>query len=223
MNTRFLKPAALVLASLAAMAFSFGGWAVITVDDLPHAFTVGEPVSIAFTVRQHGVRPLDGLAPTIVASDGTHGQGDVSASASPSGPSGHYEASLVVPRRGNWRVTINSGFRTSAVTLYPIPAVSLKAPVQQRPPAELGQRLFVAKGCVTCHVHGAVEGFGSLTVGPTLTAKRYQTDYLAKLLADPSTARTPGQQNIMPNLGLRSAEIVALVAFINADRQVSAR
>jgi len=62
-----------------------------------------------------------------------------------------------------------------------------------------------------------------MNVGPNLTPKRYQADYLAKLLVDPSIARTPGQQNQMPKLGLKPAEITALVAFINADRQVSSR
>jgi mono/diheme cytochrome c family protein len=223
MNNQILKAAALVLASLAVMAFAFGGWAVVTVDDLPRAFTVGETTSIAFTVRQHGIRPLDGLEPTVTASDGTHGEAEVRTSATTSGPVGHYMASLVVPRRGNWSVTINSGFMASQVTLYPIPAVAAKTRLPDAPPAEVGQRLFVAKGCVTCHVHGAIEGYRSLAVGPTLTANRYQPDYLAKLLADPSMARTPGRQWTMPNLALRGAEIVALVAFINADRQISAR
>ena len=86
---------------------------------------------------------------------------------------------------------------------------------------ELG--LYVAKGCVGCHVHGAVTGYVPMNVGPNLTPKRYQADYLAKLLVDPSIARTPGQQNQMPKLGLKPAEITALVAFINADRQVSSR
>ncbi len=224
MNARFLKSAAVVFASLGAAAFSFGGWAVITVDDLPRTLTVGEPVNIAFTVRQHGMKPLDGLKPTIVATDEQHSDAEIRASAMASGPTGHYVASVVVPRRGNWRVTINSGFMASRLTLYPIPAVPARSPVQDRQaPAEVGQRLFVAKGCVSCHVHGAVEGYESSRVGPDLTPKRYQSDYLAKLLADPSIARTPGKQFIMPNLQLKSSEIVALVAFINADRQVSAR
>jgi hypothetical protein len=72
-------------------------------------------------------------------------------------------------------------------------------------------------------VHDSAVGNNSIAVGPNLTPRRYQADYLAKLLANPSIARTPGQQSTMPNLGLKTAEIAALVAFINVDRQVSAR
>jgi hypothetical protein len=64
-----------------------------------------------------------------------------------------------------------------------------------------------------------------MSVGPNLTPKRYQAEYRARLLVDPSVARTPGQKQTwtMPNLDLKTREIAALVAFINADRQVSTR
>src|SRR5260370_1060021 len=59
---------ALVL--LAAIAALFGGWAVITVEDLPDYLVAGQPVSLTFTVRQHGVRPLEAVAPTVEARSG---------------------------------------------------------------------------------------------------------------------------------------------------------
>ena len=68
MRKRVLQLGGVTIAALAAAAFSFGGWAVITVDDLPQALTVGHPTSIGFMVRQHGHAPLNGLTPTIVAS-----------------------------------------------------------------------------------------------------------------------------------------------------------
>lgn len=76
---------------------------------------------------------------------------------------------------------------------------------------------------MTCHVHGSVEGSGEVPAGPELTPKRYVPDYLAKLLADPSSVASVMKPATMPNLGLKPAEITALVAFINSDRQVSAR
>ena len=137
---------------------------------------------------------------------------------------GHYVATLTVPRPGNWSVTINTSFLNNRTKLYPIPAAAAGQRVKDvDSPVDLGERLFVAKGCVGCHVHGAVTGYTAMNVGPNLTPKRYQADYLAKLLVDPSIARTPGQQFPMPKLGLKPAEITALVAFINADRQVSSR
>jgi mono/diheme cytochrome c family protein len=224
MGKRVLQLGGATIAAVGAMAFSMGGWAVITVDDLPRALTVGRPMNIAFMVRQHGHTPLDHLTPTLIASDAKGEASEVRASAVPSGPAGHYIATLVVPRAGDWTVTINSGFGGSHVTLYPIPAATTTPRNHgDDAPVDLGRRLFVAKGCVTCHVHDAVAGNNSIAVGPNLTPRRYQTEYLAKLLANPSIARTPGQQFEMPNLELKPVEIAALVAFINADRQVSSR
>jgi len=223
MNKRLLQIGALAVAAFGAMAFAFGGWAVVTVDDLPQAFTVGQPTTIAFSIRQHGVKLLDGLRPTLVAEDEKGGAADVTASATANGE-GHYVAALTVPRPGKWSVTINTSFLNNRTKLYAISAITAGQRVRDvDSPADLGQRLFVAKGCVGCHVHGAVTGYAAMNVGPNLTPKRYQADYLAKLLVDPSIARTAGQQNQMPKLGLKPAEITALVAFINADRQVSSR
>jgi mono/diheme cytochrome c family protein len=92
--------------------------------------------------------------------------------------------------------------------------------------AERGRHLYVAKGCVTCHSHGASGAPSetrSLKVGPDLTDRRLPADYLAKFLADPSikTAWTSGDR--MPDLELAPREIAALVAFVNAERRVSGR
>jgi mono/diheme cytochrome c family protein len=222
MNKRLLRVGALTVVAFGGMAFSFGGWAVITVDDLPQAFTVGQPTTIGFSVRQHGIKLTDGLKPMLVAVDEKGGSTEVTASATDTGE-GHYVAKLTVPRPGHWSVTINSNFFNSRVKLYPIPAIAAGQRAKEVDAPDLGQRLFVAKGCVGCHVHGAVTGYVAMNVGPNLTPKRYQAEYLAKYLVDPSIARTPGQQNQMPNLGLKPAEISALVAFINSDRQVSSR
>jgi cytochrome c2 len=89
--------------------------------------------------------------------------------------------------------------------------------------AEYGRRMFVALGCVTCHVHRAVGIKGELSrFGPDLTDRRFAADYLARFLADPSIKQpTNGRQ--MPNLALREKDIAPLVAFINADRSVTGR
>src|SRR5207247_4463218 len=58
----------LFLASLIAAAI--GGWAVITVEQLPNYVTAGQPVTLMFTVRQHGVTRLSGLKPSIEARSG---------------------------------------------------------------------------------------------------------------------------------------------------------
>lgn len=222
MRPRILPVVAGLLGVFGLTAFAFGGWAVITVDDLPRTLPVGQPVTIAFTVRQHGVTPLEHLSPTVYLSEDRRAP-EVTREATASGPAGHYTTTVTAPRHGTWTIAIRSGFMNANVALLPIPAVTPSTAVVAEAPPEIGRRLFVAKGCVGCHVHGDVTGYPAMKVGPELTPKRYQAEYLARLLADPSIARTPGQQNRMPDLELKATEIASLVAFINRDRQVSSR
>jgi mono/diheme cytochrome c family protein len=216
-----LTVAALVLVALAGTAYTFGGWCVVTVDDLPEYVTVGKPTEITFTVRQHGVTLLNLLHPTIAAKSG---EAEVTSNATPANGLGRYTTTLVVPKNGNWTVTIKSGFMGNTTTLAPIPAIAAGAtPPRPASAADRGERLFIAKGCVTCHVHEEVAGSGLVKVGPNLTPKRYQPDFLAKFLADPSIARTPGKNDIMPQLELKPLEIAAIAAFINDQRTLGTR
>ena len=207
---RILVPG-LLLPGLMAHA---GGWAVITVDDLPDSIEAAKPVTLSFAVRQHGVSLLDQLRPSIEARSGRL---TAKAMAQPAGKSGFYTASLVLPSAGDWSITIRSGFGNSDLTLLPLPVVehgtSLTRPVTE---TERGERLFVAKGCVTCHVQ--------IAVGPKLDAKRFEASYLAGFLANPvpTTSHEAGKPT-MPNLGLKPREIASLVSYLNSNRQVGAR
>jgi len=100
------------------------------------------------------------------------------------------------------------------------------APSRALSDADRGMRLFVAKGCVTCHTLEETNAWSSISVGPTLTGRRYVADVLATFLADPE--RSPLARNTqsdvrMPNLGLKEREIAALVAFINSTGQGASR
>lgn len=215
----FLLPAVVVLT---AAARYLGGWAVITVDELPDYVTVGQPVRLSFMVRQHGMSLLDGLKPRVEA-----GSGGVEAvsDATPVVGRGHYIATVVLPKAGEWTLTIRSGFGPSNATLLPIRAVdSRSGALPLLGEHERGRRLFVAKGCFTCHVNSEATSQSGIAVGPALTGRRYPADYLSKLLANPEVVRPPRPgAPTMPNLGLKEREIASLVAFLNADRQVSAR
>ena len=205
---RVLVPG-LLLPGLMAHA---GGWAVITVDDLPDYVEAAKPVTLSFTVRQHGVTLLDQLTPSIRA---TSGKLTANGAVRPAG-AGRYTASLILPSAGDWSVTIQSGFGKSDVTLLPLPVVdhggSLTRAVTD---TDRGERLFVAKGCVTCHVQ--------IGVGPKLDGKKFDVGYISGFLAKPpTTPREPGKAT-MPNLGLQPREIASLVSYLNSDRQVSAR
>lgn len=197
---------------LPALMGHAGGWAVITVDDLPDYVEAGKAVGLSFMVRQHGQTPLRDIQPKIEA---VAGRLTARGAVTPDDKPGHYTASLTLPSAGDWSITIRSGFGNSDITLRPLAAVeqgkSLTGSVTD---IERGHRLFVAKGCVTCHQQ--------IEVGPRLEGKRFDVTYISGFLAKPPTTPSKGTSP-MPNLGLQQREIASLVAYLNSDRQVTAR
>ena len=98
-----------------------GGWAVITLDELPMDVVAGEPLTIGFTVRQHGITLMDGLYPTVTAMPA---KGDsLMVNAEPNDKPGHYTATLTFPQEGRWEWSIQ------AFTMHqPMPALHVAAP-----------------------------------------------------------------------------------------------
>ena len=104
---------------------------------------------------------------------------------------------------------------TAAANSIPTPSVS--TPVQTDTQVALGHDLFLAKGCVVCHVHRGMPvdpDFAIMTDAPNLTYYHNDPDYLNKWLSAPEEVK-PG--TYMPNLKLSDEEISALVAFINSS------
>jgi cytochrome c551/c552 len=201
----------LPLPTLAAL--SAGGWAVVSVEDSPEYLVVGKPTALAFQVRQHGSNPLGGLTPRIEAQSGSKRiQGRVWETPT----EGTYRASITIPERGAWTLTINPNFGKSRGQLLPLQAVDATQRVAAVGDAERGRLTFAARGCVSCHVHRAVDIKPEISnVGPDLSDRRFAAQYLAQFLADPSIKPASGNTMQMPNLGLKPREIAALVAFIN--------
>jgi cytochrome c2 len=99
------------LTLLLALAFTIpalaGGWAVITLDELPGQVEANQPLKIGFMIRQHGVTPMDGQTPVIMAHlDGS--TQSVSIQASAEGEVGHYVATLTLPQPGEWQWSIKA-------------------------------------------------------------------------------------------------------------------
>ena len=124
--------AVLLSVVLAIPAFA-GGWAVITLDELPTGVVAGEPLTIGFTVLQHGKTPMDGLDPTITATSSNSESFMVHAK--PEGETGHYAATLTFPAEGSWNWSIQAFSMELAM-----PALSVVAPiagsVSQQPVAQ---------------------------------------------------------------------------------------
>ncbi len=197
-----------------------GGWAVVTVEELPDRLVAGHPTTLTFSVRQHGMRLIAGLSAGVSAvSNGRRTE----APAVPAKRDGYYSALLTVPSAGDWTITIHSGFGASGLKLKPIRAVtSSEAAVAHSMPAiERGEALFVAKGCNSCHFHGATNEKTTVGYFRDLTARRYPDEFLAQTLKDPSQMRSANGTWAMPNLQLKEPEIAALVAFINNGRPAS--
>ena len=188
-----------------------GGWAIITVDNLPDYAVAGTPVALSFMVRQHGEEPLEKLEPRIEAVSGAL---RVVTPARAGVGRGRYTASVVLPQAGNWTLTIRSGFGRSDLKLLPMAVVKPGTSAVAVTDVDRGERLFVAKGCVTCHVDAKI--------GPTLDGRRFEATYLAGFLAKPRRIN-PTAPMVMPNLGLEQREITSLVAYLTADRQVGLR
>jgi hypothetical protein len=94
------------LGLLSAAPALAGGWSVVKLDAVPTEVVAGKPISIGFTVLQHGVSPLSGLSPIVEATHVSSGQKEEFA-ASAQGESGHYVAEVSFPTSGAWNWSIN--------------------------------------------------------------------------------------------------------------------
>lgn len=213
-----LKAAAAAGAVLTAGLASAGGWAVVTVKDLPEYFVAGQQYRVEFQVRPHGREPLSRLEPRLIVRGseprrvilGERGE-LASIPAIASGHQGTYAATFTAPRVERVFLTIKNGFG-GELRLYPQPVVAGGTTPAPLPAADRGRMLFVAKGCNTCHASADLRDRPDnrqFAVGPELSGGRLAPAYVAEKLTRPASRQ-------MPDLGLTEAEVGALVAFLTA-------
>ncbi len=116
--------ALVVLAALVgALALSAnaggGGWATVGFEPLPDGTSAGGTWNPTIFVKQHGVTPLSGLQPVVTIEE-VETREVAEYYASGTSEAGLYEADVVFPSAGDWRVTIHSGFGDSHVTYGPV-------------------------------------------------------------------------------------------------------
>jgi hypothetical protein len=293
-RTRIALGLALLLTLITSITVFAGGWAVITLDELPAGVVAGEPLTIGFTVLQHGRTPMTDLHPTITAN--LYKDEEFVVNAEPDGKPGHYTVTLMFPKEGEWRWSIQAFsmdqvmpmlsvsapvvasasqpvVKTESVTAsFPlllivrllavgIGLVGLVVAFRRRsrvavaltalclvvgvgsfmtgtiPPeveaqgkssleairepsisqVELGRQLFIAKGCITCHLNARAASsseYWTIEMGATNLSKFSASPEALRLrLKDPSSVKSDTN---MPNLGLSEAEIEALITFINS-------
>jgi hypothetical protein len=107
---RVLIAALLVLVAVAlpASQAAAGGWAVSSLDEVPVP-QAGQPLEVGWTVRQHGVRPVnleEGDVGVVVRSPSG---AERFFPAEQEGPVGHYVARVVFPEAGSSTWSIRQG------------------------------------------------------------------------------------------------------------------
>jgi len=127
----------LLLALIFTVPSLAGGWAVITLDELPGQVVEGEPLEIGFMVRQHGMTPMKGLSPIVHARVSPLGK-SITFIAEEKGEAGHYVATLTLPEAGEWQWSIEAFTGNQpmpALTVVAGPVVA-ERPVQAQTTAE---------------------------------------------------------------------------------------
>jgi mono/diheme cytochrome c family protein len=214
-----LKLVAALIAGLATM----GGWAVVTVQDLPEYFVAGRSYTIEFKVRQHGRNFLSDLEPELIVSTSgprlagmMAGANEQRISAKPRS-AGTYAATFTAPATGPLYLTIKSSFGASNLRLYPAPVIAAGAPAPTILPADRGRSLFVAKGCNACHMNADLvdrPDNQQIKVGPELGGHRLTREYVIQKMKNPAS-------ETMPDLGLSDAEVAAIATFLAGERSAA--
>jgi len=107
-----------------------GGWAVVTLDELPAEVRQGESLRLGFMVRQHGQTPTNAVKPFLEARNLETGE-IVQIEARQQGPVGHFVVEVTFPSAGSWEwAIVPAPFEGT-----PLPALQvLPAAVQQAGP-----------------------------------------------------------------------------------------
>ena len=80
-------------------------------------------------------------------------------------------------------------------------------------PENMGEALFVAKGCISCHRNDNISMAKNMhEIGPNLTNYKGHSNYLTTWLNNPSDIKP---ETMMPRLNLSDAEISELVTFLS--------
>lgn len=118
-----------------------GGWAVTTLDQLPPEIHSGQQYALGYTIRQHGVTPIDVTkmgGTTEIQITAPDGAKTLRYPGVPEGPTGHYVARVSFPSDGTWTWTVTQGpfapQPLGSVTVGAV-AVATDAPVQVAVPA----------------------------------------------------------------------------------------
>lgn len=215
-----LKLVSVLVAGLTAM----GGWAVVTVQDLPDYFVAERSYTVEFKIRQHGRNLLSDLEPELIVSTsgggprlaGMLGGANEQRIPAKARAAGTYAATFTAPSTGPLYLTIKSGFGASNLRLYPAPVIPAGGAAPTVSLVDRGRALFVAKGCNACHTNADLvdrPDNQQIKSGPELGGHRLARDYVIQKMKTAS--------EIMPDVGLSDAEVAAIATFLTGERSAA--
>jgi hypothetical protein len=156
-----VSASATLLLATSAMA---GGWANAVMDEPPNQpGGPGEPVTIGFTLLQHGVTPVDWGTPQIVLTNDATGQ-SVSFDARPRGADGHWVAEISVPAEGTWGYQVRHELEIAMSGFQPI-TVGEVAATTSTTSAGAATSLALQPALLVVGAFLAVLAMGSVAVG----------------------------------------------------------
>ena len=212
----------LVLAGAALLmgaATHSGGWAVLTVHELPTHLVASQPQTITFTVRQHGAELMRGPEAWVTVRTAGRMSRPQRVDAIPTRNPGEYSATIAPETPGRVTLQLHGNPRMEDVALRPLAVVAAGAPAPAIDAYERGRDLFVAKGCVTCHVKSDDPEMlerRSVAVGPALGGRRFDAAWLTTKISDPAVNRVRySDYVVMPRLEMTADEVGALVSYLN--------
>lgn len=131
----FAAPLVIVLLLLSTFRVQAGGWTVVTIDELPQHWQAGQTTTLGFTVRQHGVTPVN-LAPVRLQARAVAGGETLSFTATQQGETGHYQVDIALPTAGEWQWEIQPGgfppVALAPLRVVPVAATEVPAPWWQQ-------------------------------------------------------------------------------------------
>ncbi|HIG42562.1 MAG: hypothetical protein ABGY96_25480 [bacterium] len=192
-----------------------GGWATAVLDELPEFAVRGEPVNVTFTLRQHGIAPLKNLKIHIVAKNKT--RGEILNLTVNELADGIYTSDLDFPSLGTWDWEIKTDWPGPS-EMPPIEVVEFASEsMHQTSSYQRGARLFITKGCITCHKNARVQSGNvrSLQIGIDLTSYKASAKFLHLWLTDPKAVKP---ESTMPDQDLNRDEIIALTSLFTEEK-----